>query len=266
MLSAFAQAPNAALEDFARIGAAPPEARYPHVRVAGHFIGRGSLRDEQVRDGKLGVEVIDAFAVDGNASLLLVSRGWVAWAHASGTRPSLPPLALGDTLLSGVYAPFPGSGIRVGGNALPAQAAWPKLTLVIDPGEISADLGAPLLPRMLQLDADATSGFVRTWTPALMPPARHQAYARIPVVCVRLRGGGDFCRAALEKSGNMTVKTNTRNRITLIAVVLLFAAPLLIAWLLNATGWHPAKTRNHGDLIEPARDVSAASVTLSDGS
>jgi hypothetical protein len=64
----------------------------------------------------------------------------------------------------------------------------------------------------------------------------------------------------------LTVKTNTRNRITLLAVVLLFAAPLLIAWLLNATGWHPAKTRNHGDLIEPARDVSAVSVTLGDGS
>jgi cytochrome oxidase assembly protein ShyY1 len=177
MLSAFAQAPDAALEDFARISAVPPEVRYPHVRVAGHFVGRGYLRDEQVRDGKLGVEVIDAFAVDGNASLLLVNRGWISWSHVPGTRPPLPPLALGDTLLSGVYAPFPGGGIRVGGNALPAQAAWPKLTLAIDPGEISADLGAPLLPRMLQLDADATSGFVRTWTPALMPPARHQAYA-----------------------------------------------------------------------------------------
>jgi len=43
--------------------------------------------------------------------------------------------------------------------------------------EISADLGRPLQPRLLLLDPDATSGFVRKWTPAVMPPARHQAYA-----------------------------------------------------------------------------------------
>jgi cytochrome oxidase assembly protein ShyY1 len=30
---------------------------------------------------------------------------------------------------------------------------------------------------MLLLDADAASGFVREWTPNVMPPARHRAYA-----------------------------------------------------------------------------------------
>jgi cytochrome oxidase assembly protein ShyY1 len=67
--------------------------------------------------------------------------------------------------------------LRVGGNPLPAQATWPKLTLHVDAAEISADLRRPVLPRILLLDAEASSGFVREWTPNVMPPARHRAYA-----------------------------------------------------------------------------------------
>jgi cytochrome oxidase assembly protein ShyY1 len=178
LLDAFDAAQHAPFEDFSAVGAEPPATRFPHVRVTGHFVeGRGYLRDEQVRDGKVGVEALDAFAVDGSAALLLVDRGWTAWARAAQANPMLPPLPAGEVSLAGVYAPFPGSGMRLGGDALPGQKAWPKLTLALVPAEIAADLGRPLLPRVLLLDADAASGFVRTWTPALMPPARHRAYA-----------------------------------------------------------------------------------------
>jgi cytochrome oxidase assembly protein ShyY1 len=178
LLDAFDAAQHAAIEDFSKVGAEPPATRFPHVRVTGHFVdGRGYLRDEQVRDGKVGVEALDAFEVDGGSALLLVDRGWTAWTRTAQAKPALPPLPAGEISLSGVYAPFPGSGMRLGGNALAAQKAWPKLTLALDPAEISADLGRPLLPRILLLDPDPASGFARTWTPALMPPARHQAYA-----------------------------------------------------------------------------------------
>ncbi|HSC10443.1 MAG TPA: SURF1 family protein [Rhodanobacteraceae bacterium] len=179
LLDAFGAAQHAPFEDFSAVAAAPPAARFPHVRVSGRFIaGRGYLRDEQVRDGKVGVEAIDAFAVDdGGAALLLVDRGWVAWTRSAGAGPALPALPDGEISLAGVYAPFPGSGMQVGGNALAAQKTWPKLTLALDPAAISADLDRPVQPRLLLLDPDAASGFVRTWTPAVMPPARHQAYA-----------------------------------------------------------------------------------------
>ncbi len=178
ILAAFAAAPDAAYEDFSSARSAPPDARYPHVRVRGHFVAdRGYLRDEQVRDGKLGVEAYAAFAVDGDSALLLVDRGWIAWSRDRNSQPALPPLSADAIELSGVYAPFPGSGIRVGGDALSAQSTWPKLTLAVDAREIAADLKAPLLPRVLLLDPDAASGFAREWTPNLMPPQRHQAYA-----------------------------------------------------------------------------------------
>ena len=109
--------------------------------------------------------------------VLLVDRGWIAWSHEPGTHPALPPLPQGEATLTGVYAPFPGNGIRVGGNALARQTEWPKLTLAIDAQEIAADLNRPLLPRVLLLDAEGASGFVRSWTPSVMPPERHRGYA-----------------------------------------------------------------------------------------
>ncbi|MFT3791009.1 MAG: SURF1 family protein [Rudaea sp.] len=178
LLAAFDSAPKAAFEDFAAVRAAPQADRFPHVRVAGRFIAdRVWLRDEQVRDGKLGVEAYAAFAPDTSREVLLVDRGWIEWSHEPGTQPALPPLPQDAATLAGVYAPFPGNGIRVGGNALARQTAWPKLTLAIDAQEIAADLQRPLLPRVLLLDADAASGFVRAWTPSLMPPERHRGYA-----------------------------------------------------------------------------------------
>lgn len=178
LLDAFAAAASAPPEDFAAVATQPPAGRYPRVRVRGHFVGeRGYLRDEQMRAGRLGVETYGVFAVDGADARLLVDRGFLPWTHAPGTQPELPPPANGDVELTGLYAPFPGSGLRVGGNRLQTQAQWPKLTLAIEHDEIAADLGAPLLPRVLLLDPDPASGFTREWTPELMPPARHLAYA-----------------------------------------------------------------------------------------
>lgn len=59
-------------------------------------------------------------------------------------------------------------------------------------------------------------------------------------------------------------KTN-RSRLFLIAIVLMFAAPLVVALLLNLSGWRPATTRNYGLLVDPPVDVSATPVTLDGG-
>jgi cytochrome oxidase assembly protein ShyY1 len=178
LLAAFAAAASEPATDFARTREVTDPQRYPHVLVSGTFISdRSYLLDEQVRAGRLGVHAIAVVAVAGEDDLLLVDRGWIAWSHAPGTAPVLPAPPSGKVELTGIYAPFPGGGLRVGGNALTAQDTWPKLTLHVDAAEISADLGKAVLPRMLLLDADSGSGFVREWTPNVMPPVRHRAYA-----------------------------------------------------------------------------------------
>ncbi|HEU4663810.1 MAG TPA: hypothetical protein VFS55_07255 [Dokdonella sp.] len=57
----------------------------------------------------------------------------------------------------------------------------------------------------------------------------------------------------------------TRNRIGLILILLLFAAPLVTAYVLNALGWRPAGMRNYGTLIEPPQDLTHARIVYDDG-
>ena len=61
------------------------------------------------------------------------------------------------------------------------------------------------------------------------------------------------------------MKTQTKNRLVLITVVLLFAVPLLIAYALNTQGWRPQNTRNSGTLVDPPYSVVAAPVALAGG-
>lgn len=59
----------------------------------------------------------------------------------------------------------------------------------------------------------------------------------------------------------------TRNkRLQLVAIMLVFAAPVLIAFGLRVTDWQPPRTANVGTLVTPLHDVSAATITLADGS
>ena len=60
------------------------------------------------------------------------------------------------------------------------------------------------------------------------------------------------------------MNSRTKNRLILAAIALVFATPLVVAYLLNAEGWRPQQTRNSGTLVEPPRDVSAVAATLVD--
>ena len=179
LFDAFANAAGSPTLDFAQATAAARDAqRYPHLRVTGHYLpDRGYWLDEQFSGNRIGVHAIGAFAIDGQPDLLLVDRGWVAWEHLPKTTPIAPALPAGEMALTGLYAPFPGGGLRLGGDALPGQATWPKLTLFLDAKAIAVDLGVAVLPRMLLLDPEPGSVFVRVWKPQVFPPERHIGYA-----------------------------------------------------------------------------------------
>jgi cytochrome oxidase assembly protein ShyY1 len=179
LFAAFANAAGAPALDFAQASTAATDAqRYPHLRVTGRYLpDRGYWLDEQFNGSRVGVHAIGVFAIDGQKDLLLVDRGWLAWDHVPGSAPVAPVLPAGETTLSGLYAPFPGGGLRLGGNALPGQGKWPKLTLFLDAPALGADLGVAIEPRILLLDPEPTSGFVRVWKPQVFPPERHVGYA-----------------------------------------------------------------------------------------
>jgi cytochrome oxidase assembly protein ShyY1 len=179
VLARFDHAAAAPLESLAHALSDPAPNDYPHVEVGGHFEGdRVYFLDNQMRAGRLGVMVFVTFVPDGSARALLVNLGFLAKMGAdSTTLPDVPPIPAGEVSLTGIYAPPPLPGLKLGGNPLGRQTTWPKLVTWIDTDEIGADLHRKVYPHVLLLDPDPHSAYLRHWTANVMPPARHRAYA-----------------------------------------------------------------------------------------
>lgn len=178
LLARFAQAAHAAVQPFAEFGDAPPQAVYPHVRVNGRYAAhRVYLLDDRMHAGRLGVNVFVPFLPERGERELLVNLGFLPRQGADEVLPDLPPVPTGEVALTGLYAPPPLPGLKLGGNALMREASWPKLLTFLDLHALADDLRQPLYPRVLLLDPDPASPYLREWTPDVMPPSRHRAYA-----------------------------------------------------------------------------------------
>lgn len=152
---------------------------YPHVKVSGVLDGRQVyLLDDQMRQGRLGVMVFVPFTPTGSLHTLLVNLGFLAKMGPDSTSvPDLPPIPDRPVTLTGIYAPPPLPGLKLGGNPLTREKTWPKLVTWIDPREIGVDLRREVYPHVLLLDPDPHSAYLRSWTANVMLPARHRAYA-----------------------------------------------------------------------------------------
>ncbi|WEN15239.1 SURF1 family protein [Rhodanobacter sp. AS-Z3] len=179
LLRRYAAAAAAPVQDFSQRSSSPDGAMFARVRVHGRYLAdRLYLLDNPKHDGMGGVEVFVPLALHDESKLLLVDLGFLP-GNGNGKQPQLPPLPEGEVTLQGLYVPPPPVGFEMGGNALTQQSSWPKTTIFLDTGEVSRDLGRPLYPHLLALDADPASIYVRVHTLdfSSMPPARHRAYA-----------------------------------------------------------------------------------------
>jgi surfeit locus 1 family protein len=151
--------------------------RYPLVSVRGLYDAAHTYYlVDRTHGGKVGTIAYAIFEPVDGSTPLLVNRGFGA-DDAHGHAANIPPPPAGEQQLSALYAPAPGSGLRMGGNALPRQKTWPKESIYIDVGEIAADAGRSLDAKILLLAPDPASGFVREWRPDVFPPERHRGYA-----------------------------------------------------------------------------------------
>lgn len=179
VLTRFHNAATASLVSLSDARADREPDAYPHVKVTGRLQGdRVYLLDDQMRSGRLGVMVFVPFAPAGSARILLVNLGFLARMGPDSTSiPDLPPIPSDPVTLTGIYAPPPLPGLKLGGNPLTRERTWPKLVTFIDVPEIAADLHARVYPHVLLTDPDPHSAYIRSWTANVMPPARHRAYA-----------------------------------------------------------------------------------------
>jgi len=151
--------------------------RYKPTAASGHYDGAHQiLLDNQIADGKVGYFVLTPFILDDGNKAVLVNRGWIP---APQDRKTLPDIAIkqDQTQVNGRINHFPGVGIKLAGADQPS-AGWPAVVQVADSAILSARLGYPVFPFMIELDKQAPEGYRREWRDiAVMPPEQHVAYA-----------------------------------------------------------------------------------------
>ena len=149
---------------------------FDRVAVTGTFVPQRYLLDNQIKDGRAGIEVFAPMRSDAS-TIVLVALGWLPYADAQRQLPLLPALPTDQVDLTGMLAPPPAHGLRLGRDWA-KQAGYPKLMPYFALDEIEFDAGFDLAPRILRVDATPDSPYRRDWRPVdAMPPARHLAYA-----------------------------------------------------------------------------------------
>lgn len=145
------------------------------------FSGRGSFEtpvlvlDNQQHEGQAGLRIYLPMRFAENMPRLLVDLGWRPWL-AGRTVPEIVVPA-GELAVSGLLAPPPSIGIRMG--AAPAPATSPLLLTRLDPAELTVVTGTFLAARVLRLDPALPLGYRRDLEvlPNTLPPERHRGYA-----------------------------------------------------------------------------------------
>ncbi len=138
---------------------------------------RQILLDNMTHDGRVGYQVLTPLRLAGDATLVLVNRGWI---EADVARSELPLLEVAQTprVVTGRLNHLPRPGLRLGQNDPGAPAdPWPRRYLYPERETLEAALGEALPVFQLQLSAQAPDGFIRRWELVNMAPERHVGYA-----------------------------------------------------------------------------------------
>lgn len=152
--------------------------RYAPIHAMGHYLGEKQfLLDNQVLNGQVGYNALAPFQLKESGKWVLVDRGWL---RQGLTRQLLPDVSVDDheiAIDAQLYVPF-SEGYRVGemdgGNII-----WPRVVQYLDFDRMSERLGFPLLPLVLRLSPESTSGagFERIWPTVQFGYQRHFGYA-----------------------------------------------------------------------------------------
>ena len=132
------------------------------------------LLDNRTRDGRAGVEVLQAFQ-DISGRWLLVNRGWLAWPD----RRQLPQVTTpaGELQLLAEKLPAKGAGWRPGNHQCNAQRG-PCVLAQLDLAALREESGIALQDWSVRLTGEGSTAALQLEWPALpMSASRHTGYA-----------------------------------------------------------------------------------------
>jgi len=149
---------------------------YQRLRVTGRFdAGRQFLLDNIMLNSRYGHYVLTPLTVGDGEPLLIVNRGWI---ERAGKDIDTQSIALRDARVTvhGRVGSLPRAGYRMG-EALLADATWPRHAVFPTLDELATSLGQDVQPFVLLMDPDDDYGLLRHWVPEVMGPGRHFGYA-----------------------------------------------------------------------------------------
>lgn len=160
--------------DLSRLPEQP--AQYARVQMRGHYDNtRTFLLDNRVSHGRFGYEVLTAFMPADNSKVVLVNRGWVEGDPARLQRPQIAPVEGEVSIVGSVYRDT--ARFRFVDNA--HEAAWPKLIQNLQNDDLQRQLGQPIFPFTVRLDAGMPGAYRVEWQvfAGSFGPEKHIAYA-----------------------------------------------------------------------------------------
>jgi len=149
---------------------------FRNATVTGQYDNRHQfLLDNRTHAGQAGYQILTPFVIRDSGVAVLVNRGWVPLGQS---RDRLPDVTVSESRqqVSGRIK-IPPENVFMLGEEGPRQS-WPWRIQQIRIAPLSAELGQPLLPVILLLDAGEPEGYVRRWKPvAGFGPERNVGYA-----------------------------------------------------------------------------------------
>ncbi|WP_426144078.1 SURF1 family protein [Pseudomonas sp. DWP3-1-2] len=150
-----------------------PDPAYRHVQLRGRFDPEHSLLlDNRLRDGKVGVELLQPFQDQASGLWVLLNRGWLPWPDRRTPPAFQTPVQVLD-VDAWVYV-APGASFQL--HADSAQAPWPRLVTAVDASALWAQLGREGFPLELRM-ASALGAYRLGWPVVAMGPEKHLGYA-----------------------------------------------------------------------------------------
>lgn len=151
--------------------------RYQRVEVSGRYDPAHQILLDNMPShaGRPGYRVITPMRT--NAGWLLVDRGWLPM---GASREQLPDIGVGNDArtVTGIIDHLPRAGLELDAPAIDASAPWPRVLSFPKQAMLERQLGRPLLPGLLLLDASQPDGYERVWEAHIaVTPERHIGYA-----------------------------------------------------------------------------------------
>ena len=159
-----------------RIQARPPnwaDLNYQNILLSGHWdSSRTLLLNNRILKGVSGVEVLTPFILEGDASAVLINRGWIAKNNLDGLGDN--ELGNNNTVVAGqIYQPSKGYTI---GPSFTDASTWPVTIEYIDYVAISDLMNQDMEQSVLVMDS-GPGAFTRVWKPYVINAQRHYGYA-----------------------------------------------------------------------------------------